>query len=146
GVFGQPLVRFFRGDAPGVSISHCERLATELAFPAGHPMAIDVEETDPARVATMKSQMTARELLWAQSGNAPEDVLCALVWTAKEALSKVLRCGLMSPMEIMNLSELRRDAGTAWEGLFENFAQYKSVSWQGGSSVMSIVLPKNSIF
>jgi phosphopantetheinyl transferase len=143
GVFGQPLVKYFSHDAPGVSISHCEGLASALAFPAGHPMAIDVEETDPVRVSTMKSQMTERELLWAQSGGAMENALCAVVWTAKESLSKVLRCGLMSPMEIMNLSELRPSASGMWEGLFQNFAQYKFVSWQGGSSVMSIVLPSS---
>lgn len=145
GVFEQPLVKYLSDDVPGVSISHCEGRAVAVAFPAGHPMAIDVEKVDAARVATMKSQMTARELVWAQGGEAAEDSLCALVWTAKEALSKVLRCGLMSPMEIMTLSELRRGEGGLWEGLFQNFAQYRIVSWVGDLSVLSIVLPKNSI-
>ncbi|MHB8520620.1 MAG: 4'-phosphopantetheinyl transferase family protein [Limisphaerales bacterium] len=145
GVFEQPLVKYLSDDVPGVSISHCEGLAVAVAFPAGHPMAIDVEAVDVARVATMKSQMTAHELRWAQCGEAAEDSLCALVWTAKEALSKVLRCGLMSPMEIMALSELKRGGGGLWEGLFQNFAQYRFVSWVGDSSVLSLVLPKNSI-
>jgi phosphopantetheinyl transferase (holo-ACP synthase) len=147
GVFEQPLVKYLAEDVPGVSISHCAGLAVALAFPAGHPMGIDVEGISAERVATMKSQMTARELGWAESGEAREDILCAVVWTAKEALSKVLKCGLMSPMEIMRLSDLKRGAGGAWEGLFENFAQYKSASWTACAhvgSVLSIVLPKNS--
>jgi 4'-phosphopantetheinyl transferase len=144
GVFEQPLVLHPSRATPGITISHFEDAAVAVAFPSGHPMGVDFEGIDPARLSAIQSVMSKRERLWADHSLPDQLVLSTLVWTAKEALSKALLCGLMTPMEILSLSEIRRTGSNSWEGLFENFAQYKSVSWASRSSVMSIVFPKNS--
>src|SRR5258705_11137092 len=49
GVFDQPIAPCTRNQGWGVTISHAESLAVALAFPAGHPMGIDIERVDSAR-------------------------------------------------------------------------------------------------
>jgi 4'-phosphopantetheinyl transferase len=144
GVFEQPLVSYVSAKTAGVTISHCDEVAVALAFPSGHPMGVDIERIDPARMTTIQSQMSPLECQWARSAGAEEITLSTVIWTAKEALSKALTCGLMSPMEILNLSELYPLRNRIWEGHFQNFAQYKFVGWANRTVAMSVVLPKRS--
>jgi len=55
-----------------------------------------------------------------------------------------LICGLMTPMEILNLSEFYPLGNRSWGGLFQNFAQYKFLGWTNRTLAMSVVLPKKS--
>jgi 4'-phosphopantetheinyl transferase len=144
GVFEQPVVSHLSAKTPGVTISHCSEIAVALAFPAGHPMGVDIERIDPARMTTIQSQLSPTECAWTRSAAADEITLSTLIWTAKEALSKALTCGLMSPMEILNLSEFYPLGNSVWEGLFQNFAQYRFVGWTSRTLAMSVVLPKKS--
>jgi len=144
GVFQQPMVRYAAAEPPGVSVSHCGKLAVALAFPIDHPMALDVEEIDAERCATIQTQMSAWERQRARGGEAAESSLSTMIWTAKEALSKALKCGLMSPIEILGLSELQTLLDNSWTGLYQNFPQYKFLAWSNASLAFSIVLPKKS--
>jgi 4'-phosphopantetheinyl transferase len=144
GVFEQPLISYFSAKAPEVTISHCDQIAVALAFPAGHPMGVDVEQIDPARLITIQSQMSRAEREWARSARTNELAISTLIWTAKEALSKALTCGLMSPMEIFNLAEFYSVGPQAFGGLFQNFGQYKFIGWTSRAVAMSVVLPKKS--
>jgi len=144
GVFEQPLISYLSAKAPEVTISHCDQMAVALAFPAGHPMGVDVEQIDPARLMAIRSQMSPAERGWARAAGADELALSTLIWTAKEALSKALTCGLMSPMEIFNLAECCPLGPQAWGGLFRNFGQYKFIGWTSRTVAMSVVLPKKS--
>jgi len=144
GVFEQPLVSYLSAKTPGVTISHCSEIAVAIAYPTGHPMGVDIERIDLARMTTIQSQMSQIECGWARSTGADEIRLSTLIWTAKEALSKALKCGLMSPMEIFNLSEFYPLGSGIWGGLFQNFAQYKFVGWTNRTIAMSVVLPKKS--
>ncbi len=144
GVFEQPLVSYLSAKTPGVTISHCDEIAVALAFPNGHPMGVDIERIDPARLDIIQSQLSPAERGWSRSAGADEISLSTLTWTAKEALSKALTCGLMSPIEILNLSEFYPLGDRIWGGLFQNFAQYKFVGWVNRTAVMSVVLPKRS--
>ena len=144
GVFGQPIVQCARSRRWCVSISHAGSLAVALAFPAGHPMALDVERIDLTRYDTILSQLSNQETQWIEAGAEHKLQLATALWTAKEALSKVLCTGLMSPVQIYNLSEFSRDSSGNWEGTFQNFGQYKTTTWIGTSHAVSIVLPKRS--
>jgi 4'-phosphopantetheinyl transferase len=145
GVFGQPIVRGAGDPNPGISITHSNRLALALAHPAGHPMAIDIEESSPDRVEAIRSQMSALEigLIPVKRRNSAPD--WTLLWTAREALSKVLVCGLTCPMAVLAVDSLVKDpiAGS-WGGTFRNFAQYRFASWVVEPVVVSIVLPRKT--
>ena len=144
GVFGQPLALYGAPGPPGITISHSGDLAVALAFPIGHPMGVDVEQIDPERLNTIQSVMSPRERAWADHSLRDQAVLSTLVWTAKEALSKTIGCGLMTPLEIFNLSDLQPTGPGTWEGWFENFAQYKFIGGANPAYVMSVVLPKRT--
>ena len=144
GVFHQPLVRHTSADTPGVSLSHCTDLAVALAFPAGHPMAVDVEPVDASRVATIKSQLTPMEMKWAEVNRNEDAEQCALIWTAREALSKVLHCGLTTPSETLALAQMKSHRDQRYEITYSNFAQYKCLSWVTARHALSIVLPKRT--
>ncbi len=142
GVFEQPLVIYPTRRRFEVSLTHSEQGAFAIAFPEGHPMGIDVETPDAERAATMTAQLTPRELEWAK----PDLVLrSTLAWTAREALSKVLKCGLMVPLELLALDpeSLRFHQG-AWEGRFEHFAQYRLITYVAPGTILSLVLPRRT--
>lgn len=143
GVFQQPLLRPGLPDPLGVSVSHSDRLACAVAFPDAHPLAIDVEDTTVDRSAVMTTQMLPRELDEAAAAWRDGDRHAATIWTAKEALSKVLRCGMTCPFTLLAVAELTADAGVRG-GRFEHFAQYRFQSWTLGATVLTIVLPRRS--
>jgi 4'-phosphopantetheinyl transferase len=144
GVFEQPIVSYGSAKTPGVTISHCNEIAVALAFPNGHPMGIDIEQIDHSRMVAIQSQLSPAECRWARSAEADEITLSTLMWTAKEALSKALTCGLMTPMEVLKLSEFYPLGNGTWGGHFQNFAQYKFLGWINPMLAMSVVLPKKS--
>jgi 4'-phosphopantetheinyl transferase len=144
GVFEQPVISYLSARASEVTISHCDEIAVALAFPSGHPMGVDIEQIDPDRLVTIRSQMSPTEREWARRAGADELAFSTLIWTAKEALSKALICGLMSPMEIFNLAEFYPLGHRVWGGLFQNFGQYRFIGWIGRTVAMSVVLPKKS--
>jgi 4'-phosphopantetheinyl transferase len=92
-------------------------------------MGIDLEGIDSTRYETILSQRSEKERKWVQAANR-EDTLqfATALWTAKEALSKVLCTGLMSPVQIYNLSEFTRINQGHYEGTFRNFGQYKTMT------------------
>jgi 4'-phosphopantetheinyl transferase len=141
GVFTQPVVQFPTPEPVGVSIMHAGELACALAFPQIHPMAIDVERVDPASLEAMKSQIQAEELRPAVLPQLSELVWCTVIWTAKEALSKVLKCGMMGPFALFETVELRQEA-SCYVGYFRHFGQYKFHTWVVHDHVLTIVLPK----
>ncbi|HWE36344.1 MAG TPA: 4'-phosphopantetheinyl transferase superfamily protein [Isosphaeraceae bacterium] len=137
GLFGQPLLRVAEADAPGLSISHAGALAVAVAHPAGHPLAVDYEEIRPGQADAIASQLTPRENAWAGRDHPRLTVL----WTAKEALSKALRCGLTAPFRLFETAELSDDTPGRVAGRFENFTQYRFVSTVSADSVLTLVLP-----
>jgi len=143
GVFNQPIVKPGQPEPISISLSHSEHLACALAFPEAHPIAIDVEDTIPDRSDVMKTQILPRELDQAASAWGNTLHHSVMIWTAKEALSKALRCGMTCPFELLAVKELEVGQGF-FGGQFENFAQYRFQTWIIGGTVMSIVFPRNS--
>lgn len=141
GVFTQPIVKFPTPEPVGVSITHAGELACALAFPQIHPMGIDVERLDPKSIQAMQSQMLPGELRPEVLPQLPALVRCTVLWTAKEALSKVLKCGLMCPFALLETVELRQDT-SGYVGYFRHFGQYKFHAWVLHDHVITIVLPK----
>ena len=144
GVFEQPIVRCGRNGGWEVTISHTKDLAVALAYPAGHPMGVDLEQIDPGQHATILSQLSEREFGWLNLRSAERFQFASALWAAKESLSKVLRTGLMANIRVYDLAEFNLIDSKEWEGLFENFAQYRARVWIGSNHVLSIAFPKRS--
>ncbi len=167
GIFQQPLVRHERvpGEPgpPGfpwtpstrsgnprvgsslaaVCLTHSGGAAAAVAFPAAHPLAIDLERLEPDRLGTLQTQVSLAEVDTATL--SPDEALRRVtqLWTAKEALSKVLRCGLTTPFEVLAVESVVFRNGSA-EGRFRNFGQYRFESSIVGGFAFAIVLPRKS--
>lgn len=139
GIFTQPVVVSNKHNVQ-VSISHCDNFGAALAFPEAHPMALDIEKINPDKRAVLESQITEaeRELLCTCSPSY--DIGLTLLWTAKEALSKVLKTGLTTPFGLFEISSAEWH-NTHTECHYKNFAQYKSVSFTVGNYVCSLIHP-----
>jgi phosphopantetheinyl transferase len=144
GVFEQPIVHCGGNGGWDVTISHTEDQAVALAYPAGHPMGIDLERIDPRQSETILSQLSEREIGWLNVGSAEKLQFATALWAAKESLSKVLRTGLMANIRVYDLVEFNSIDSRVWEGFFENFAQFKARVWIGSNHVLAIAFPKRS--
>lgn len=127
GVFEQPIVRYPACRNAQVSISHTDEWGGAIAFPEEHPMAIDMEKINPDRKEAIQTHCTAEESRLIKSVPGSDILQLTLLWTVKEALSKVLKCGFMSPFTIFEVQRVE-PAADCFIWTFKNFAQYKAVS------------------
>lgn len=139
GVFSQPVVICEKRNTQ-VSITHCEDYGMAIAFPEVHPMGIDLEKIDPLKRDVFAGQITAFENTLIVPAEIQYDVGLALLWTAKEALSKVLKTGLMAPFELFEVAKINfcENFITCY---YKNFSQYKAISFSIGKYMCSIVYP-----
>ncbi|WP_459212137.1 4'-phosphopantetheinyl transferase family protein [Aquimarina rhabdastrellae] len=88
-----------------LSISHKNDCAAVVVCEVGHPMAIDIEiNGDKLNYEVVAKQCTLRELSLTQS--IPENIRYGLLWTAKEAISKVLKTGLMTSFQLFEITKV----------------------------------------
>lgn len=143
GIFSQPIVHWPGYPNVQAAISHTGLWGSAIAFPEEHPMAIDLEVVDSDRIRTIQSQLTTEETSLIETLSAPKEDGYTFAWTAKEALSKVLKCGMMTPFEILALKEIVADAN-GFSGTFKNFFQYKVIAFRFRDVICSIIVPKKT--
>jgi hypothetical protein len=67
------------------------------------------------------------------------------MWTIKEALSKVLKTGMMTPMEIYQVNAIDQVLYNGFcVSTFTYFSQYKALSFPWKNTLCSIILPKET--
>lgn len=143
GVFQQPIVYHPNFPNLQVSISHAENLGAALIFPEAHPMAIDVESVDDSKKDTIFKQLTKAEQELSITLSHPFSLW--LLWTVKEALSKVIKCGLMVPFELLEVESIIQQDNW-FVSHFKNFHQYQALSFILGDNICSLVYPKKTEF
>jgi 4'-phosphopantetheinyl transferase len=145
GIFQQPVVRYFNNQNVQVSISHSQHWGAALAFPEAHPMSIDIEDINPERKIHTLLQTSIHEQKKLDNIPMGETEKYTLIWTIKEALSKILRTGLTTEFSVFEISDM-----VPWENYFEcyfrHFTQYKSLSFFFQNSALSVIVPKKSDF
>lgn len=142
GVFGQPVLYNPGNIKVQASLSHAVSMGAAIVFPESHPMGIDIEEIRKNNACIISTQLSNQEKkLIKDCHGVNNDALHTLFWTAKEALSKTLRTGITSPLEIFALKSFSRLEGY-WVGEFENFAQYQFIAFLLNNTICTIVHPK----
>jgi 4'-phosphopantetheinyl transferase len=144
GIFQQPVVVHRHAAGYDVSISHDGERAVAIAFAAGHPMGIDIEAFQARHHETLLHAVPAEERWLLQYRDCPGPELPLVLWTAREALSKAIRCGMMAPASTLSIESIDRCGTSRYESLFRNFPQYKALSWIAGGAVISIALPRRT--
>ncbi|MCO1604465.1 4'-phosphopantetheinyl transferase family protein [Desulfosporosinus nitroreducens] len=141
GIFGQPTVRYFTREMPGISLSHDNSFAVAIAFPDTYSMAVDIETADEEKVEIMKLQLTVAEIEFSKSGILSEPLLCTLFWTAKEALSKLIKCGLTIGFTLLESKIQEKEFDKGFHITFKNFSQYQAQAWVVGNRVFTVAYP-----
>jgi len=143
GVFLFPVVKSSQLNSVQVSISHTNNLGLGLAFPESHPMGIDVEQIDNSKQKALATQMTKHEMNHLENISLDKTAVLTSLFCMKEALSKVLRTGMMLDFKLLEIKSIEL-VGSYMEGVFENFVQYKALSFLTKQHVVAIVLPKRT--
>jgi 4'-phosphopantetheinyl transferase len=144
GVFKNPVVCYPMPEPWQVSITHSDSLVCALAFPQVHPMALDVELIDAEKLPAMVTQCQDSERAEASRHGLDAPTAATLLWTAKEALSKVLHTGLMCPFNLFEIESIQSISGSMFQGFYKHLAQYKFQAWIRGNCILTITLPKRT--
>ncbi|MCU0467717.1 MAG: 4'-phosphopantetheinyl transferase superfamily protein [Arcicella sp.] len=144
GVFNQPIVK--RPNLPNicVSISHNELSSIALAYPEDYPMGIDLECIDEDRILNIPEFFTPHEhnLSAILYNNKP--LFYTILWTAKESLSKVLKTGLTTGFNTLEVSTIEYNLNGFYRITFTNFFQYQTFSIVFNDKVITIILPRKT--
>lgn len=144
GIFQFPVVKSTKNFNIQVSISHCDHIGIVLAFPEEHPLGIDIEKIQEDPVVAMKEQLTDAELDLISACQIQPAIGCTVVWTVKEAISKIFKTGLTIDFKMLEIQSLKKE-GSVYLTSFKHCVQYKAVSYHSDNYICSIVLPKHTI-
>lgn len=136
GALGQPVVVGSKNLQ--ISISHTNDSASVIVFPELYPMGIDIETCGTKESDAIHTTLTATEKKHLATKGITNGHL--LLWTAKEALSKALKCGLTIPLDILEIKEILC-INSYYISTFTNFPQYKGISYEIDNKILSIVVP-----
>jgi phosphopantetheinyl transferase len=137
-VFGQPvLCDTGCGHNLRISISHKKELAGSLVFDAEHPMALDIEQMqDPASLLRTMEEDELEAL--------DRHGLSAMhAWSAKEALSKVLGCGITVDRRLFKTQDWQQQEN-CYTGEYKHFLQYRFVGFIVNEHIITLAFPRNS--
>lgn len=153
GVFGQPIV----AGVPNVqvSISHTRTLGAAVAFPESHPVSVDVELVSTDSASTIQDVFTSTERENCDALPLSWKTACVLTWSLKEVLSKLLRCGLTAPMQVLEVDAIDADSSSEdrspevprwWRATYSNFGQYQGLArvWEG--QIVAFGCPRKSVW
>lgn len=138
GVFKFPVVKGVSNIQ--ISITHAENFAVSIAFPDEHPIGIDLEKVDNAKMDVMKNVNLYDEIRLTDKANLAGPVGHTLLWTVKESLSKILRTGLTINFGLLQVATLNANDGY-FLSTFSNFHQYKAISYVINDYVFTVALP-----
>ncbi|EKO38008.1 MAG: phosphopantetheinyl transferase [Solidesulfovibrio magneticus str. Maddingley MBC34] len=143
GHLGRPLVHGTPG--LGVSLSRCQGFAAAVAFPLDLPLGLDLERVRPQNVLALSDCIAPRELAMALLATPPEahaGQQLTLVWCLKEALGKLLGCGLTTAPEVLAIASL----GPVQNGLVAGYthaAGYQGLAALSASMILALAAPGN---
>lgn len=140
GVFDQPILKVLDGHhSYDISISHKRDVVATLVFGQDHPTGIDLELIAPTLPGVFEKIHTRNERKISQ--NKAEGPI--VLYSAKEALSKVLRCGLTAPLHFFEVKEVEC-CDDIFFGVFRNFNQYRFLALSNNGYILTLVFPKVS--
>ena len=143
GIFQQPIVYLPGKGNIQLSIGHTQEMGIAIVYPESHPMGVDVELVDQEQSETIRDIVALGEQEKLQLIHSDSCKSLTILWTIKEALSKVLKTGLMTPFELFEIDNVQHQDDIVICH-FVNFPQYQSLSWLAGGYAWSIVLPRKS--
>lgn len=141
GILGFPYVATPDLIKNSISISHSNDTGIAIAFDQSEIIGIDIEEISASRVETIKSELTSKEIAIIESLNINIVTAYTMAWTIKEALSKVLRCGMLIDFKLLEIANIKKTENY-FIANFVNFTVFKAVAFKIANNGCAIVLPQ----
>ena len=143
GIFSFPVVKNLEGDHLQLSISHCDDIGITLAYPEEHPVGIDIERVHEKSKEALYSIVNEQEK--ALLGQLPVSEIegLGIAWTVKEALSKILRTGMMMDFSNFEISKISQN-GQVFTSEYKFAGQYKAISFFHSPYMVSLTIPGRS--
>ncbi len=144
GIFGFPIVKSIKAvNNLKVCISHTKSIGGAISFKEEHPVAIDIECVSADIQKFKEDIITEKEHLQITTLSINQDIAYTALWTAKEALSKILHTGLMTPFSLYETQNIVvHDYYIQLEYSF--FPQYKCIIFFVKDCIISLALPRKS--
>jgi phosphopantetheinyl transferase (holo-ACP synthase) len=137
-ILGNPIVKGKDSNNMSISLTHSDNIAASVAFSDYFPMAIDMEKIDIDRANSIKTQLTKFELI--EIANSSKNLM--ILWTAKEALSKILKTGLMVDLKLFEITNIIiKD--NHYICFFKSFPQYECHSYIVNNYIFSVIFTKS---
>ncbi len=145
GVFNQPIVVHEGKEQLAVGIAHTDTYAVGICYSEDHPLGIDIEAINSKNTDMIIDQLTQSEttILTTTFCKDQLSIGTTLFWTIKEAMAKCIKTGLMTPLSVFEIDEVKKTE-KGFVATFSNFGQYKALSYVVEEMVLTIVTPKNS--
>ena len=105
-------------------------------------MGLDIERSDIGKVAILEKQITAREKEKLAFMPLSYEKGLTFIWTAKEALSKIMRTGLTAPFHFFELGDMVYSPGGHIAGFFRNFPSIRLGLFVLGIMFLQLLFPK----
>lgn len=137
GIFHEPYLPLSSKTSSFISIAHSKNVGVALVSRNIPYIGIDIEENNKKYVNNIRISLS----------DAEKRILCdnqleIFAWTAKEALSKVLKTGMSTTFRIYEISHVYEE-DNVYYAKFRYFPQYKAVSICCNTFWITIVVPKN---
>lgn len=138
GFFKNPLIK---GDCKElqVSIAHCNEYAGAIAYPEELILGMDMETTGHGREKSIWQVLSEREKRICPI-DMEKEVFALVMWTAKEALVKFMKLGLMVSFEITQVESIWRCEGGFWLK-FSYFHGLEAYSLFDDNLICTLVFP-----
>ncbi len=104
-------------------------------------MGVDVEYVAKDKISVFQSQLTEQEKCYADNEFQDSALGSVCLWTIKEALSKAIKCGFMTPFALLEVERIDHLDDYTCISFFKNFRQYQCVSFMFSAYVLSIIMP-----
>ncbi len=143
GIFSHPLVNYPTGKMPIISISHTKTHAACIVSSAKCPTGVDIEAITTNSKENIISQTTTHERNNLKNVEN-ENSFYTRIWTIKEALSKVLKTGIMTPFNIYEINNIVYYKNYTISR-FSNFNQYQAISFAYKKNILSFITPSSMI-
>lgn len=144
GVFNQPVVKYEARGVPELSLAHSHGAAVAVACQAGHPLGVDLEYLDFDKAPILEPYFTEAEMSRLHGLPEGAGAVGFMLWSAKEALSKILRAGLTVPFPLLEAESFSASQGSLTIPSFRNFPQYRGQAWITGPYALALALPRKT--
>lgn len=105
GIFSNPLVKGLYKDFQ-VSITHCKDYAGAIAYPEELILGLDMESAGHNKEHSIWEILTEREKRLLPI-TMDKEIFTLMMWTAKEALVKLIKLGLSVHFDIMEIDQFK---------------------------------------